>query len=164
MQLHERCWYPGAFVQKTYGCEEGIVLVEIDDTNGSVTTKSLHLNLPKKLNLSVTFKEGEDSEKDIVDFIRNNTEKDSLVRLVFQLPLSTYASLDKEYIKKEVSDHVTELKLDNDAVQEKRIRKNVEKMAKAKTLDEEFAITIETDDYGVEHVRLVKTCKRYYDA
>lgn len=157
LQLNKRCWYPGALVQKTYGCESGVVKVELDT---KITTASLRLDLPLKHNLNVTFEVGKDSEKSIVAFVKNNIAPKSLIRLIFNLPLAVWGGLDKEYIKQELVDF-EEVKLDNIPVVDVVKRNNFENIKKCQTAEEELKMVIDQEPLDINKRELLEVCKEY---
>ena len=94
--------------------------------------ESLHLPLPKKINIPIEFKDENLCEEVIISFVKDEVEEGNMVRLLFNLPMETWKGLNKEYIKNELLKDYLEIKLDNDPVQEKRTRQSMDKMVKAK--------------------------------
>lgn len=157
--ISEACAYPGSLIQKTYSCEDGMYLVDMrDDT---IVVESLYLDLPKKINLPLEFKDENISEEAIIAFVRDEAKAGNMVRLLFNLPMETWKGLNKAYIKNELLKDYLEIKLDNDPVQEKRTRKSMDKMIKAKDVDEELDIVIKENDFNLDVDKLKKTCRRY---
>jgi hypothetical protein len=156
LQLATNCWYPGALVQKTYGCEEGMLLVSIADD--SVHAKPVHLDLPKRINLPLTFEIGKDSETSIVSFVKDNYSPKSLIRLIFNLPVDVWASLNKESIKSKLVEF-EDVKLDNIIRVEDTKRKNLDNMRTCKTLDEEIKMIVDSEELDVDKEELLKVCK-----
>ena len=159
VQIHDRCWYPGALVQKTYSCEDGIVLVELE--GNAIATKSLKLPLPKKINLHLDMEEGKDSEETIISYVKENVEEGQFVRLVFSIPVDFWATLNKEYIQNSLKTYCLEVKLENDPIQEKRSRANLKEVEKAKTVEEELDIIIEEDSFGLDKEKLKSSCRKF---
>ena len=159
MRLTEKCWYPGPPIQKTYADEPGVLIVNIDHENTSVS--KYQLKLPRKVTLTVSFEEGKDSEDLVIEKIKEEIPAGNLVKLQFKLPLSLWSSLDKKYMEKELKDHCFELKLENDPIPEYRTRKAVEKVSKAKNLLEELSIILEEGDFGLDIEKLKETCLNY---
>lgn len=160
IQLTKRCWYPGALVQKTYACESGLLVVNIDSKN-NIITENLSLELPKRYNLLITYNPKEDNERDVVDFVRDKVREGQLVRVCFNLPLTTWASVDKNFIREALKDYVLELKLDNVPVQEIKQRESFEKILKAKTIEEELSVLVKEDSFGLDPDKLIKKCNSY---
>jgi len=158
LRLHDRCWYPGALVQKTYGCESGMVAVTVDGKK--VTTDSVKLDLPEKINLNVTFEVGVDSERSIIDFVKQNVKEASLVRLIFNLPLDVWAGLNKDFIKKELVEF-TEVKLDNIPRESTLKRENAETMKVCNSLEEELKMLIDQEKLDINKEELLKVCREY---
>lgn len=156
LKLATNCWYPGALVQKTYGCESG--LLEVTINADSVATRSLKLDLPEKVNLPVTFEVGRDSEQSIIAFIKENYPTQSLLRLIFNLPAEVWASLDKELIKAELVEF-GDVKLDN-IVREgtTKQRQHGEEIRKCKTLEEELKMLID-QEADIDREELLKVCR-----
>lgn len=160
LQLHRRCWYPGALVQKTYGCESGMVGVTLD--GNKITTESFKLDLPEKKNFNLSFEVGKDSEDSVISFVKENIKENSLVRLIFNLPLNTWSTLNREYIKKELGSF-DDIKLDNIPPTELNKRANSEVVKKAPTIEEEVKLIIEQEQMDVNKDELLKVCKEFLD-
>lgn len=158
MKFGRNCAYPGALHQKTFSDEDGMLLVKLSE--GKVSTKELRLSLPKKINLKVEIDRNV-NEEEIIDYIKDNSVSGNSVRLKFSLPQEIYSAIDKEYIRKELSSHVLKLKFDNEPIQEERKRKNLEKVAKAQTIEEELRIVIEEENKDLDEDLLLAHCKRY---
>ena len=158
MRLTKDCWYSGPPVQKTYADEPGVLIVNIGDETQVI---KYQLNLPRKMTLLVAFEEGKDSEDSVIEIIKKEIPAGNLVKLQFKLPLSTWSSLDKRYIEKELSDHCFELKLENDPIPEYRTRKAIEKVSKAHNLLEELSIILKEEDFGLDIEKLKETCLGY---
>ena len=159
MRIAKKCWYSGPPVQKSYVDEDGLLVVSID--KNIVKVKRHRLVLPKKINVAVTFKEGVDTERSVIDFIKKTFPAGNLVKLKFTLPLSVWSSLNQPYIKKELGEHCLEVVLENDPIPECAPRKSIEKVAKAKNLSEELSIILDDDDFGLDRQKLEKTCRNY---
>lgn len=157
--ISEVCVYPGPLTAKTYSDSSGMYLVDMREDN--IVVESLHLDLPKKINIPLEFKDENISEEAIIAFVRDEAEKGNMVRLLFNLPMETWKGLNKEYIKNELLKDYLEIKLDNDPVQEKRTRQSMDKMIKAKDVDEELDIVIKENDFNLDVDKLKKTCRRY---
>jgi DNA repair exonuclease SbcCD nuclease subunit len=144
IQLHKRCWYPGALVQKTFGCESGLVLVEIE--KDKISTTSVKLNLPEKKTINLSFDPGKDTEDSLIAFIKENIQEKSLVKLVFNLPNASWADVNKDKIKEEFKDYLSEIKLENNPIQIQNTRISSESIKKASSIEEELKIIIEDSD------------------
>ena len=158
LQLNKRCWYPGALVQKTYGCEAGVVHVSFDQK--TIKTTSLKLDLPEKKNLNVTFEIGKDSEKSIIAFVRDNVAPKSLIRLIFNLPMSAWAGLNKDYIRKELVEF-HDVKLDNLPRVDVVKRTNFENIKQCKSTEEELKMLIDQEELDIDKDDLLTLCKEY---
>lgn len=158
LQLHDRCWYPGALVQKTYGCESGMVGVTIDGKK--ITTESFKLDLPEKKNFNLSFEIGKDSEESIITFVRENIKDNSLVRLIFNLPLEEWSTINREQIKKELCDF-EEVKLNNIPPTELMKRINSEGIKKAPSIEDEVKIIIDQEQMDVNKDELLTVCKEF---
>lgn len=159
-KLHERCWYPGTLVQKTFSCEPGAVLVEID--REKISTKSVYLDLPRKVNLHVKIDDYSIiSEESIIKVAKEETESGQYLRLVFEVPMEIWASLNKDKIKDGLKDHCLGLKLDNNPVSDSKRREITKKFVKAKTVEDEVDIAIENSDLKLDKVVLKDKCKSY---
>ena len=154
----DRCFYPGTLVQKTFGCEDGLLLVDISDVVG---VKHLRLDLPKKVTLNIEVDENGVTEEDVTSFVKDEIKDTCFLKLKFILPQTVYASLDKEYIRNELKSCVESVVFDNDPIVEKRSRVGIEKIAKAKSVEEEVYITIDEDDTILDKKKLKKVCSKY---
>jgi DNA repair exonuclease SbcCD nuclease subunit len=167
MKISDRCWYPGPPVQKAYSDEAGLVLLEMGKSlkDGGkalkITPYKFPLDLPKKISLDVTFKDGEDSEESIIKYVKKDVEKGQMLKLKFQMPLKIWASLHKDRIKDGLKDHCIELKLENEPVEEMKQRASMDKIAKAVTIQEEISILIEEDAYGLDKEKLSECCNQF---
>ena len=159
VQLGTRCWYPGALTQKTYACEDGYVLVEI--AGKVLTTKSRHLDLPKRFNLSVSFDSQVDTAESVVDAVRKEVPKGNLVRLKFTLPLSVWATLNKRKIHEELLQDYLEVKLHNDPITEAFVREGAKKLEGLKDINEEVKVMVEDEDTPLDKIKLLSICTRY---
>jgi DNA repair exonuclease SbcCD nuclease subunit len=159
IKLHPRCWYPGPPVQKAYSDKDGVLLVAMNLEKTKV--KKYRLPLPKKLTLNVEFEEGVDSEETMIEFIRDNIPANNFLKLKFELPLKVWGSLNQRYVKDALQDHCLEIKLENDPIPDVRTRKSIEKVAKAKSLQQEIDIVLEEEDFGLDKKKLRKTCRKY---
>lgn len=156
MALTPNCRYSGALVQKTYGCESGMWIVSL--VQDSFHAKSCKLGLPEKVNVPITFEVGKHAERSIIDFIKEKYSPNSLLRVIFNLPLDIWASLNKDLIKKELVEF-NDIKLDNIVrVPEKR-RANIEAIKQCKTLDDELKMMIDSEKLDIDKVELFKVCK-----
>lgn len=159
LQLHDRCWYPGALVQKTFACEDGLIHVELKQNQ--IKTTRYDLSLPKKVTYQVGYDEGMDTEQTVVSVIKKNVPSDQYIKLVFSLPVDHWATLDKRAILAGIQDYALGVKIVNEAPHEELRRENLSKIKKAKTIEEELAVIIEEDSYGLPSDKLLHFCKRY---
>ena len=150
------CRYSGALVQKTFSCEDGVVLFDLDGNE-----EVLSLNLGKKKTYNVEFTDGEDTEQSIVAFVKENYTPKENARLVFSLPQAIYAALNKKLIRDELAGFVNTMKLENHPVEDKRTRAIARKIGKAKTLDEELLIALEEESFDLDTTKIHETCKRF---
>jgi len=157
-KVGERCYYPGALVQKTFSCEDGLVLFSSDK---SKEPEILSLGLGKKKTFRVEFSDGEDSEQDIITFVQENFTKDENARLMFELPNKMYSALDRKLIKEQLVGFVNSIKFDNQPVVDKRTRELSQKIVKAKTIEEEISAAIAYEDFDLDNERIMNTCKRF---
>ena len=159
IKLHSRCWYPGPPVQKAYSDKDGVLLIAMNLER--IKVKKYRLPLPKKITLEVEFEEGVDSEATMIEFIKDNIPANNFLKLKFELPLNVWGSLNKTYVKESLKNHCLELKLENDPIPDIRTRKSIEKVSKAKSLQQEMDIVIKEEDLGLDKKKLRKICNRY---
>jgi len=159
IELHQRCWYPGPPVQKAYSDKDGVLLVTMNMQK--ITVKKYQLPLPKKITLEVAFEEGVDSEETIIEFITNKVPANNFLKLKFELPLKVWGALNRSYIQETLKDHCLEIKLENDPIPDAHIRKSIEKVSKAKSLQQEIDIVLDEENYGLDKDKLRKTCRKY---
>lgn len=159
VQLHTRCWYPGALTQKTYACEEGYVFVEVEGR--AIETSLRHLPLPKRFNLSVEFDSRIDTAEDVIEVVQKQIPKGSLVRLKFKLPLSVWAVLNKRKIHDELLKDYFEVKLHNDPVLEEIVRQGAKKLEGAKDINEEIKAVLDSEETNLDRVKLMAILKAY---
>jgi DNA repair exonuclease SbcCD nuclease subunit len=159
IRLHKRCWYPGPPMQKTYADIDNVLCVTLGMHH--IKVKQCTLPLPKKLTLAVTFDEGKDSEESIIDFVRNNTPEKNFVKLKFELPLKVWGTLNRTYIKTALQDHCLEIKLENDPIPETHVRKSIDKISRADSLQQEFEIIMNEEHFGLDKDNLRKISRRY---
>jgi DNA repair exonuclease SbcCD nuclease subunit len=157
IQLHDKCWYPGPPVQKTYSDVSGVVLVDLE----AGTTESLELPLPKRLTYEVIYKEGKDSEDALIEDVIKAVPPGSLLKLKFNLPLSTWSTLRTNRIKEALSGHYLEVVLHNDPIAEKRTNLELSKFRKAMTKTEEIQTVLETFTTDLDKQKLFKICTSY---
>jgi len=154
MKILDNCRYPGALIQKTYACEEGILEVDIVES----TVKELSLDLPKKLALSVKlnsedFSSDKSVEKLIADSVSGITDKYSLLKLKFELPVHLWASIDKKRLREYLGDFI-ELKLHNTPVVEIQENSQVE----STTVKDDINEVVEALNTDLNKKRLKKIC------
>ena len=159
IKLHPRCWYPGPPVQKAYSDEDGVLLVAMNLEKTKV--KKYKLPLPKKITLEVEFEEGVDSEETMIEFIRDNIPAGNFLKLKFELPLNLWGSINRKYVREALKDHCLEIKLENDPIPDVRTRKSIEKVSKAKSLQQEVDVVIDEEDLGLNKKKLRKICRKY---
>jgi DNA repair exonuclease SbcCD nuclease subunit len=159
MKVGKRCWYSGPPVQKAYSDKDGVLIVKIIPKK--IKIKKHRLNLPKKITLEIDFEEGKSSEESLIEFVKEKVPVNQLLKLKFELPLSTWSSLDRVYIEKALQEHCLELKLENNPIPEVRARRSIDKMSKAKTIEEEIGIILKEEDFGLRKKKLKKICLRY---
>jgi len=159
MKLHPRCWYSGPPVQKAYSDKDGVLLVGMNLKKTKV--KKYRLPLPKKITLEVDFQEGVDSEETIIEFIKENVPANNFLKLKFELQLKVWGSLNQKYVREALQDHCLEVRLENDPIPDVRTRKSIEKVSKAKSLQQEVDIVLSEEDFGLDKKKLRKTCRKY---
>lgn len=158
-KLHARCYYCGPPIQKTYADKDGLLVLELSTEKFSLN--KIRLALPKRKTIWVDFKEGKNSEQDIIDFVKKKVAKKTFLKLKFEIPNRVFSSINKRYIEESLKDHLSEIKLENDPLPEIRKRKNIERMYQAKTMREEVSLVIEMEDTGLRKDKIQKTCERY---
>jgi DNA repair exonuclease SbcCD nuclease subunit len=159
LKLSKRCCYPGALVQKTYDCEDGVVLVEIDE--GEVRTRTLRLDLPKRVTVDIEFEEGKDSEDDIVELIKEHVDENSLVKIRFELPMSTWSTINKKKVKAALLGSFTQVKLENNPVPLERNKESLKRISKTRTFGEELDVLLEEESSGLDKKRLRSVCLKH---
>lgn len=154
-----KAYYPGPPVQKTYSDESGYIIYDTD--NGGVYAGAL--DLPQKINLYFeNYDVNKNTEEDIIKRVKKTVDKGSLVKLRFELPLSSWASINHTMIKEQLADYCSEVRLDNTPIPEHRTRKIAKTMAKAKSIEEEIEIGIKDSDVEVSPKTLKKLCLKYF--
>jgi DNA repair exonuclease SbcCD nuclease subunit len=159
IRLHPRCWYPGPPVQKAYSDRDGVLLVAMNLEK--IKVKKYRLPLPKKITLEVEFEEGVDSEETMIEFIKDNVSANNFLKLKFELPLKVWGSINQKYVREALQEHCLEIKLENDPIPDVRTRKSIEKVSKAKSLQQEADVVIEEEDFGLDKKKLRKVCREY---
>ena len=153
-----KAYYPGPPVQKTYSDESGYIIYDTDEK----TVYGGDLRLPQKFNLYFPdYDVTKSTEDEIVKQVKKEVPKGSFVKLRFELPLSSWASINHTAIKEHLENHCTEVRFDNNPVPENRTRKVAKIMAKAKSIEEEIEIGIEDSDVEVNKTTLKKLCLKY---
>ena len=51
--------------------------------------------------------------------------------------------------------------MENDPIPDAHIRKSIEKVSKAKSLQQEIDIVLDEENYGLDKDKLRKTCRKY---
>lgn len=159
MKFSDRCWYPGALVQKTYGCVSGLLDIEIDDE--SVTYEVLDLGLPKKITINLEYTQGESSEEDIVALVKKDVPEKSLLKIKFNVTMPVWAGINKDKLRDDLQDHLTELVLEHDPVYGDMKREHASKFTEAGSLKKEIEVLIENCSLDVDKEELTKTCAKY---
>lgn len=149
--IHKNLWpYPGALTQKTFSCEAGFYVVSYA---GKFEHVFAQLELPKRVTINI----GEEiKEKDIIKFIQRATNKEDFVKIKFNLTAEKYAALDKEALRKELTNVVVV----NDQ-KESSNRRYAEIIQRAKTIDEEILAFINTIN-TLDKEKLFSICKKYF--
>lgn len=152
--IHKRTFpYPGTLVQKTYSCEDGIILFDIDDKE----YESIRLDVPKRVTIDLSDRKV--TEKKIISKLKKVPE-DSWVRVVTNLDTSQYLAIDKERVRKEVDKNFRELVYKNKPKALMLAREYPEEVNKAKTLNEICGFLIDDLD-DVDTDRLKSLCSQY---
>ena len=159
------CRYPGSLVQKTYKCQDGLLLVDID-SNGKVTAEPLQLDLPKKETVIVEFEQEDfDSEKnletEVINLVTATVSKGNLVKIKFELPASIWSSLDLSRMQRRLLRDYAEVKFENDLVPEEKSDERMNRVREAKTVEEELEIIIKEDESDLDKKRLRETCLKH---
>lgn len=154
----KKCFYPGTLYQKTFSDDAGAVVVSIEGKK--VEPVAVDLGLPRKMNLHVEVDE-ECTEEGIVEYVKQNVKKGDSARLKFSLPQKIYTALDKEHVRSCLHGYVLKLKFDNEPIQEEKTKKDLKKMAKAKTPEEEIKVVIDAEKHSLNAKLLFDFCKRY---
>lgn len=154
LKISDNCYYSGTLYQKTYSDEAGIVIVS--DTQAP---RSIQLGIPQKIALDVGYTPGETTEEEIVRKVADTVPTGNLIKLVFNLPITAWAALGKDYIKNELKDNYLEVILDNDPVSESVLRKGIQRVSQAKSLMEEIHILIEESDTKLDKKKLTSICQ-----
>ena len=115
----------------------------------------------KKVTLNIEADENGVTEAEIVSFVKSEIKDTCFLKLKFALPQTVYASLDKEQLRNELKDVVESVIFDNDPIVEKRSRVGIEKIAKAKSVEEEIYITVDEDDTILDKEKLKRVCSKY---
>jgi DNA repair exonuclease SbcCD nuclease subunit len=152
--------YSGPPLQKTFGCQEGLILVEL---SGDVCkTESLHLALPKKINIEVSkFEIGRDSEQSIIDGILEEFPERDHIKLKFHLPQTVWAKIDHQRIQKELGEFYPEVRLENDPGMENRTRENTSSIVASQSIEEEISKVIELESLNLDKKRLLQVCLEF---
>ncbi len=153
-QVNPRCYYSGALTQTSYVDDLGALLVTLDGTDYKV--QKLFLDLPKKVNFLVDYWEGKHTEEDIIIFVKNSAKQNNLVKLKFNLPIATYAAINKTYVIEQLKNVCLGVIFDNDPVVTTRNRKNMDEVSQAKTFEDEISIVLENEDFGLNKTELKK--------
>lgn len=154
-------WYPGCPVQKTYGCEEGLVLVEL--SGAGCKTESLHLPLPKKITVDVSkFEIGKDSEQSIIKDVLEKFPKPDNIKLKFHLPQTVWSKVDHQRIGKELGEFYPEVRLENDpGWGDTRMRESTSIVTACKSIKEEISKVIELESLNLDKERLLQVCLEF---
>jgi DNA repair exonuclease SbcCD nuclease subunit len=153
-KIHDRCYYPGALVQTSFVDDLGALLVEVNGKN--TTVKSLDLNLPKKISFHVEFEDGKSTEEDIIEFVKSNAKNSNFIKLKFNLPLDVYGAINKKYIEEQVTSYCQGIVFDNDPVIKTRTRKNLDKMTRAATFEDEIDVVLAEERFDLDLAKLKK--------
>lgn len=153
-KIHDRCYYSGCLTQTSYLDELGAL--EVNVTTKDIKVSPLALDLPHKMNFRVEFTDGEDSEDDIIKFVKDKAAAGNLVKLKFNLPVEIYATINKAYVKEQLKTHCLALEFDNDPVLKTRSRVDIEKIANAQTVEQEVEIIMANETFDLDPNRLKK--------
>lgn len=164
LRLNERCWYPGPLLDKTYTDTHGIVVVDISNDTCYVSGK--RMDIPSKLNYRIDFDPTLHTEKSLVRSVKSGVEKGNFVKLNFNLPISTYNSIDQQAIRDMLADHYLEVRFNNVPVLEDRTRKEAGQLKKAKTIEDEIEIVVDTHlrnnpNRSLKKDKLIELCQKF---
>jgi DNA repair exonuclease SbcCD nuclease subunit len=158
-KMAPNAWYPGCPVQRTYGCEEGLVLVELSEEG--CKTEGLHLSLPKKVTLSIDWEVGKDNEAHLVESVVQNSQV-SYIKLQFHLPATVWAKIDKEYIVKSLLDcGYLDVKLENLSNSDIIMRDGTKEIVSCTTIEEELKYIIEKETMELDKEKLLLKCLEF---
>jgi hypothetical protein len=133
----------------------------VDISDGELSTKSVSLPLPKRITYEYTFPTGKESEETVIEEVLEAVPPGQLLKLKFQLPLSTWANLDTQRIKDRLAGHYLEVALQNDALPEYRLGQDLDTFKKAATRTDELKTVIKTMNTDLDKKKLFKLCRRY---
>jgi len=150
--------YPGTLVQKTYSCESGIILVDLDKGN----IRGCKLDIPKKVTVDLT--NAHVDEGSVISGILGCPDS-SFVRVKTAIPLPVFAGLDKGKIKDAVrGKNHWEVKFSNIAPIESLQRSIPPELRTAKTIYEEVEALVLDDSYGLKKDKLLRSCRGYVES
>lgn len=159
LEISRRCRYSGALFQKTYSDEDGYCIVELGE---HIHYYPNILDTPKKHTIELDFEPGVDTEKSIIKFIKTlDDSKGNFCKLVFNLPISVYNSIDQDTVQKGLEGHCLEVKFDNKPVVENRLRKEAAAIKDARSIAEEIDIVIDGYATKLDKDILKKTCNAF---
>lgn len=155
-----KCGYPGALVQKTFGCESGLFILDYDHDIGIVDMKTVQLDLPKKLTVNL---KGSDfvTEKDIINFVQSNKNlHGNYLKLKIDVEVKTKNTLDISIIKsaldkKFVLDISIEL---NQIVVDKQVDIQIDNVT---NINDELKEVIDKYNYSLDKNKLLRFCSKY---
>ena len=153
-KLNDRCYYSGALTQTSYVDDLGALFVTVEKDN--VTVKPLRLDLPKKVSFAVEYREGKDTEEDIITFVKENVRNNNLVKIKFNLPLEIYSAINKSYVEEQLKTYCLAVVFDNDPIMVARSRKNIKQMTQAATFEQEIDIVLADEDFDLDKNEIKK--------
>jgi DNA repair exonuclease SbcCD nuclease subunit len=154
VQLNDRCYYSGALTQTSYVDDLGALFVTAEKE--TVTVKPLKLDLPKKVSFAVEYREGKDTEEDIITFVKANVRNNNLVKIKFNLPLEIYSAINKTYVEEQLKSYCLAVVFDNDPIIVARSRKNIEQITQAATFEQEIDIVLADEDFDLDKNEIKK--------
>lgn len=150
IKFDERCYYSGTLVQKTYGCQDSVILVEPDKVT------HLSIPLPKKVNIETK----NILVAAVVQEVERTVKQGDFVKIKFSMTQDMWSAFDKESLISQLSGFVGELKLENLPPNEQMVRRAEEKSFVS--MEEELGFIADKNKYfGLDKEKLMKKVNEY---
>jgi len=158
MLITNTCHYPGALYPKTYSCEHGFIVVDIGKETVSIDKKKLAL--PERVTAEVNLELGKDTEKTVVDMVKETVKERCFLKLKFKTTLNSWAAFNKQYIVDSLKDMFYEVRLENDPIfDDSNLRIKIEPDHK---IEDELKAVIDTiNNKDIKKDQLLKFCKKF---